>query len=1396
MTLKLKPIGYAAIFTIAVLLIGMLGVSWFLNRDALRRRIVDGFNSTMDGTLRIEKHRLSIFSGKVLLTGVQLSTKDGVVLADVGRIKVTLFLPALFWRSIHLKSLDAEGRLIDLRYDRMDRLQLVRPRQGGEAEPADMAGEKKWSARLDDIHLSLDRFVFQRPAKSMVLRSGPIEISGAVDLGRMQGHGRLSAGAVMWESASGTRRLDSLRAALDVDPSGQIALSLETGQSKLSAQGRMVWNGAASEVDLTADLALNLTEIQPWLPADAALAGKATGQIRLKGQLDDPSITLQATLTQGEWMGTRVDRLNADLRFDQRHVIIKTIESQSTWGNLHAAGSIGFSPLFAQDPQPSVTGPQSLSYDVTIRGDSLKPRRIAKLSFPWAGDFELTLQISGKGLDSPESSGKVVAEVRATGIERKNNPEPVAGHLSSALQWRGKVLDILKTEAVVGSATLNAAARIDFAAGRIQSGHARLSAPGLEDIGALLGIQQLAGSGTVQVDCDGPLVRPAVRIDILANDLVLGGRPMGRLLTQGRMNGQGQVQITQLVLENQGSLIEGHGSLSLRDAAGKMRIDPEISLTMTVDNLEPADFSVDLPVQARFNGGVVLDGPLRRLNAALTLNESVLRWKDRDVLARGAARWSDGRLTVDQLKLFREASAVDLKGALNWRHPMNRQWLQTPVVQAELVSRDLHLEDLDSSLKGTVSADARLDGPLDQLTGDLDVSARHLLLWEQPLESVALTGRIAEKTVFLDTIQVGVTADQMIQGSGVYGFDQRYTMALDAPGIDLGHIPTLQRAYPVEGQLRLQVRGQGTISNPSLSADLTIRNPRLNNHAWNDFAINCQLQDNRLDVTADLNFTLNAHARLDSGLFDLQAGFDHADLSPYLAVLGGQSWSGQLTGTVQAAGNWRQLGALQGDLSVEAATLGYQDKSILRVQGLTAKMKGGVLDLPVTRLTLLQNGFLNLSATGRPNEDLRLSVDGRLPLAALVPFSEALAESHGDLLIQVHARGPLTKVQWQGVVTLQAVGFELPGVGQPVQDMNGSIRVSPDALVVDDLTGRMDSGQFSLAGTLQLDGLQPIRGRMTLDAKNLPLQWPETLDAAVNAQLLLEAGARGSTLQGQIVVLEGSYHKDVRLNLLSAVTQTRRSGPAPAQAALPKPLGDIGLNVAVTHRYPFLVDNNLARLEIAPDLKITGTMARPVVSGRAMVNEGEIIFRRKTFTVKRGVVDFVNPYKIEPRLDFSAEAQIRQWLVSLSVTGPLDALVFKLTSDPSESESDLLSLILLGRTSAEMNQRDNNGQTTQQMLAALVATAWGEDIKRQAGVDILEVETGAGQDPESAERIQVTVGKRLSRRLTVKYEVESGSDEMVQRAVSEYRFLEHFLASGFQDSLGGYGGELLFRIEF
>jgi translocation and assembly module TamB len=84
--------------------------------------------------------------------------------------------------------------------------------------------------------------------------------------------------------------------------------------------------------------------------------------------------------------------------------------------------------------------------------------------------------------------------------------------------------------------------------------------------------------------------------------------------------------------------------------------------------------------------------------------------------------------------------------------------------------------------------------------------------------------------------------------------------------------------------------------------------------------------------------------------------------------------------------------------------------------------------------------------------------------------------------------------------------------------------------------------------------------------------------------------------------------------------------------------------------------------------------------------------------------------------------------------------------------------------------------------------------KRPQG--LLEVETQAQEEEQVSDQVKVTMGKELSRRMTLKYAVESKDSELSQRAIAEYKLLEGILLSGFQDDKGTSGGEIFFRLEF
>jgi autotransporter translocation and assembly factor TamB len=321
--------------------------------------------------------------------------------------------------------------------------------------------------------------------------------------------------------------------------------------------------------------------------------------------------------------------------------------------------------------------------------------------------------------------------------------------------------------------------------------------------------------------------------------------------------------------------------------------------------------------------------------------------------------------------------------------------------------------------------------------------------------------------------------------------------------------------------------------------------------------------------------------------------------------------------------------------------------------------------------------------------------------------------------------------------------------------------------------------------------------KLAIDAHALPLQVPDMLDVLLNATLQIQGTPDKSLIQGEAIILEGTYYKDVNLSLLQVVGERKREeAPRPREITLPF-MKNMSVDISLRRRNPFVVDNNLAHLDINPDLRISGTLSNPIITGRATIESGTVTYRRRTFAVKKGEIDFSNPYKIEPMFDIEGEVQVRKWTILLAISGPPDKLSFTLTSDPPEEDGDILSLLVSGKTTHELIEAEGGTtKSTTRMLAGILATTLEDDIKKATGLDILEVETQAQEEEQGSDPVKVTIGKELSRRMTLKYAMESKDGELSQRAIAEYKLLEGILLSGFQDDKGTSGGEIFFRLEF
>jgi translocation and assembly module TamB len=341
------------------------------------------------------------------------------------------------------------------------------------------------------------------------------------------------------------------------------------------------------------------------------------------------------------------------------------------------------------------------------------------------------------------------------------------------------------------------------------------------------------------------------------------------------------------------------------------------------------------------------------------------------------------------------------------------------------------------------------------------------------------------------------------------------------------------------------------------------------------------------------------------------------------------------------------------------------------------------------------------------------------------------------------------------------------------------VRFTEQAAELQDVSGTLAGGQLTIEGQAAYPGGKLTSYDIRPTGRGLALRYPEGLRSLVDAQIRLFGDATRHWITGQVDVRQALYTR--RYDVASELLGGRRALPSPPASSLEEGARlDLRVRVPGTLR----IDNNLATLTARADLTVQGTTRAPIVIGRAEIERGRIYFQGRTYVVQRGVLDFVNPRKIDPLFDIEAETRIRSYAVTLRVTGTLERVTPTLTSDPPLSSLQILAL-LAGQDETEVaNLTQTQARASQAQLAAagaatLAAGRLSESVglereaERLFGLNRFSIDPsllrGAGTTPTA----RVTVGKRLTPDLNVLYSQDlRGTEERV--LAIEYNLTERF----------------------
>ena len=450
------------------------------------------------------------------------------------------------------------------------------------------------------------------------------------------------------------------------------------------------------------------------------------------------------------------------------------------------------------------------------------------------------------------------------------------------------------------------------------------------------------------------------------------------------------------------------------------------------------------------------------------------------------------------------------------------------------------------------------------------------------------------------------------------------------------------------------------------------------------------------------------------------------------------------------------VGRATGDITLTRAEFAVGGVQLRQERPTVARLSADRLDIVDWDWTAAGNevivtGGLDL---GRP-DGLDLAVRGEMDLRLASALLPNLATA-GHASVNVRVDGSPTEPLIGGYVTLADAELRLATPRLIITNVDGALALTAGEVIVEELSGLANGGSLRVTGQILREGFSFGEGALTAEARGVALDFPTGLRSEIDADLRLDVNERASRLSGIVSILRGSYREplSVTTQLLAALEQRATTTRAAGQ---PSALDDLRLDVGVVTREDIFVDNNYGRLSLGGTLRMIGTVGRPALTGRTAFGEGGVILLGgNVYQLESGSIDFTNATRIEPEIDIQARTRVASYDIGLHLSGTPGTLETELTSDPPLGQSDVVSLLLTGRTLGEAGNAGSEVAREQVLgylsgeFAGVAGRAIGLDTLRldQGSTTVEDVRFDAGLvATETNPGSRLTFGKRISRQL-------------------------------------------------
>ncbi len=701
---------------------------------------------------------------------------------------------------------------------------------------------------------------------------------------------------------------------------------------------------------------------------------------------------------------------------------------------------------------------------------------------------------------------------------------------------------------------------------------------------------------------------------------------------------------------------------------------------------------------------------------------------------------------------------------------------------------------------GRLDGRADLGGTWSELSGSGQIAIEDFSLGGQTLGRAMAEARFAGPNVEIAAATIGGPAGLLSARGTIDRANERLNLAIEAPALDLAQEPLRSiLGGDLSGRAALHATVVGTFDAPD--ARLTLRAIELafaGRPLGAGGASQLIAEWDGSQVTAQGSLvglaTFRGGGRLDTRGADAKFDLSSRNLAGLLGIAGVEvapTFTGGFQGRAALSGEFAadtfgaEVTLDQLDATFDSIVAPSGRRTVRNLEPVVVRLAGEKVDI--------RSLYLGEAASGS-----ELFVAGTISTQAVPPGTTATAATAAtpansspqlDLKAQTTlsaswlrelvptidltgfvdaiatVRGTADRPAIRGEGELRDARLIVPDLPNAFEGLRGSILFNRDEIVFDDFRARTGTGTVLLSGRMDVPAPdRELDYSVQLVADGLSLRYPEGFFVRGHAELALgSVKGGGRQVRGVVDLDQAFYLDDVAvgtLDLLKGVFRRERVEVVEADEAL----ASTALSVAVRGPGALRVRNNVADLRGDVDLQVRGTAARPSVIGRVDIQEGgTIVWADNEYEIDRGRITFDNPSRIDPVIDLVAKTRVKNFDIALNLSGTVDRLDAKFSTDEGLADLDVLALLATGN---EIDSSDRievpGGSGGLESLAprtSSASTILADQIGRELtgrvrtlfGFDRLRVDPLAGTGGEAISGVQVTVGKRLSRNLFVTY---------------------------------------------